>query len=74
MRWPEKKFRDDWRAKSVKEALKTDWQATWRNWFRREIERIKEHQEKLAVFTSRFIFAATPNQHSSKQYPKPTTP
>ncbi|WP_019222740.1 YdaU family protein [Bartonella rattaustraliani] len=52
-RWQEKKFRDYWCAKSGKEALKTDWQATWRNWFRREIERIKEHQEKLAVFTSR---------------------
>ncbi|CAF26608.1 YdaU family protein [Bartonella quintana] len=51
-RWQEKKFRDYWHAKSGKEALKVDWQATWRNWFRREIERIKEHQEKLAVFSS----------------------
>ncbi|UTO28166.1 YdaU family protein [Bartonella harrusi] len=49
-RWQEKKFRDYWHAKSGKEALKVDWQATWRNWFRREIERIKEHQEKLAIF------------------------
>ncbi|WP_455476875.1 YdaU family protein [Bartonella sp. B41] len=52
-RWQEKKFRDYWHAKSGKEALKTDWQATWRNWFRREIERIKENQERLAAFSSR---------------------
>ncbi|WP_156851456.1 YdaU family protein [Bartonella refiksaydamii] len=51
-RWQEKKFRDYWHAKSGKEALKVDWQATWRNWFRREIERIKEQQEKLAIFSS----------------------
>ncbi|UNE53920.1 YdaU family protein [Bartonella machadoae] len=50
-RWQEKKFRDYWQAKSGKEALKVDWQATWRNWFRREIERIKEHQERLAIFS-----------------------
>ncbi|WP_208436961.1 YdaU family protein [Bartonella taylorii] len=51
-RWQEKKFRDYWHAKSGKEALKVDWQATWRNWFRREIERIKEQQEKLATFSA----------------------
>ncbi|GAA5110720.1 hypothetical protein GCM10023261_14600 [Bartonella jaculi] len=51
-RWQEKKFRDYWRAKSGKEALKVDWQATWRNWFRREIERIKEHQARLAIFSA----------------------
>ncbi|OPB34954.1 YdaU family protein [Bartonella taylorii] len=50
--WQEKKFRDYWHAKSGKEALKVDWQATWRNWFRREIERIKEQQEKLATFSA----------------------
>ncbi|EJF83743.1 Uncharacterized protein conserved in bacteria [Candidatus Bartonella washoeensis] len=51
-RWQEKKFRDYWHAKSGKEALKVDWQATWRNWFRREIERIKEHQERLRTFSA----------------------
>lgn len=51
-RWQEKKFRDYWHAKSGKEALKVDWQATWRNWFRREIERIKEQQEKLSIFSA----------------------
>ncbi|MET3589884.1 uncharacterized protein YdaU (DUF1376 family) [Bartonella silvatica] len=50
--WQERKFRDYWHAKSGKEAFKVDWQATWRNWFRREIERLKEHQEKLAVLSS----------------------
>ncbi|WP_455479231.1 YdaU family protein [Bartonella sp. B23] len=50
--WQEKKFRDYWHAKSGKEALKVDWQATWRNWFRREIERIKKHQERLSVFST----------------------
>ncbi len=51
-RWQEKKFRDYWHAKSGKEALKVDWQATWRNWFRREIERIKEQQKKSTNFSA----------------------
>lgn len=29
-------FRDYWRAKAGKDALKADWEATWRNWCRRE--------------------------------------
>lgn len=29
------KFRDHWSAKSGKDATKTDWLATWRNWIRR---------------------------------------
>ncbi|WP_455477987.1 YdaU family protein [Bartonella sp. B10] len=53
--WQEKKFRDYWQAKSGKEALKADWQATWRNWFRREIERIKENQERLAILPSHSV-------------------
>lgn len=32
------KFRDYWVAKSGKDATKTDWEATWRNWVRRELE------------------------------------
>ncbi|MCZ2203698.1 YdaU family protein [Bartonella sp. A05] len=51
-RWQEKKFRDYWQAKSGKEALKVDWQATWRNWFRREIERLRDTREKLSVFSA----------------------
>lgn len=30
------KFRDYWISKPGKDALKTDWSATWRNWVRRE--------------------------------------
>lgn len=45
-RWQEKKFRDYWKAKGGKDAVKIDWSATWRNWCRREIERLREHREK----------------------------
>jgi hypothetical protein len=31
-------FRDYWLAKSGKDAMKNDWQATWRNWVRRSKE------------------------------------
>ena len=31
------KFADHWRAKAGKDACKTDWQATWRNWCRSDI-------------------------------------
>ncbi len=43
--WQAKKFRDYWQAKSGKEALKADWQATWRNWFRHEIERQEQQKQ-----------------------------
>ncbi len=33
------KFRDFWVAKAGKDGRKTDWEATWRNWIRRELER-----------------------------------
>lgn len=32
------KFRDFWIAKSGKDATKTDWSATWRNWMRKFID------------------------------------
>ncbi len=32
------KFRDYWIAKSGKDATKTDWLATWRNWIRNDLE------------------------------------
>jgi hypothetical protein len=32
------KFSDYWKAKAGKDARKTDWQATWRNWLRRASE------------------------------------
>ncbi|WP_375622798.1 MULTISPECIES: YdaU family protein [unclassified Bartonella] len=51
--WQAKKFRDYWQAKSGKEALKVDWQATWRNWFRREIERQEQQKQgSSSSFTS----------------------
>lgn len=34
------KFRDYWAAKSGQGAIKTDWQATWRNWVRSAVERM----------------------------------
>ncbi|WP_175869492.1 YdaU family protein [Bartonella gabonensis] len=47
--WQAKKFRDYWQAKSGKEALKADWQATWRNWFRREIERQEQQKQQGGI-------------------------
>lgn len=32
------RFRDYWLGKSGKDATKTDWQATWRNWVRKAME------------------------------------
>jgi hypothetical protein len=37
-RYETEKFRDFWIGKSGKDATKTDWGATWRNWMRRAIE------------------------------------
>jgi len=31
------KFRDHWHAKAGKDARKTDWEATWRNWVRNDL-------------------------------------
>ncbi|WP_332065734.1 YdaU family protein [Bartonella sp. CB189] len=64
-RWQEKKFRDYWRAKSGKEALKADWQATWRNWVRREIERLKDHQERQVFFPSHSSLSQNCNNDDS---------
>lgn len=38
------KFRDYWNAKTGKDATKHDWQATWRNWVRRVIEKLEERK------------------------------
>ena len=32
------RFRDHWCAKAGKDGVKLDWEATWRNWIRRDIE------------------------------------
>lgn len=36
-------FRDYWRAKPGKDGRKSDWPATWRNWCRKDAERIPRH-------------------------------
>ncbi len=36
------KFRDFWNARAGKDARKTDWQATWRNWVRKAIEDLQK--------------------------------
>lgn len=54
------KFADYWRGKGGKDARKTDWQATWRNWWRRDIDDRKnrtngskadERQNTIAALT-----------------------
>lgn len=37
------RFRDYWTAKAGADACKTDWTATWRNWCRREAERMPQN-------------------------------
>ncbi|CBI76874.1 conserved protein of unknown function [Bartonella clarridgeiae 73] len=63
--WQEKKFRDYWQAKSGKEAMKVDWSATWRNWYRREIERLKENDKRLSVLSSAAFSARSTSALSS---------
>ncbi|WP_156850797.1 DUF1376 domain-containing protein [Bartonella refiksaydamii] len=36
------KFRDFWKARAGKDARKTDWKATWRNWVRKAIENLEK--------------------------------
>lgn len=40
-------FRDFWHAKAGKDAAKLDWSATWRNWCRREAERLPTAKNAL---------------------------
>lgn len=35
------KFRDHWRGQSGQRGVKADWAATWRNWVRNAVERLK---------------------------------
>ncbi|MDD9333336.1 MAG: hypothetical protein PV354_06640, partial [Bartonella sp.] len=70
--WQEKKFRDYWQAKSGKEAKKVDWSATWRNWYRREIERLQENDRRLSVLSSVALSAHSAstlsNDHEERLY------
>jgi hypothetical protein len=43
------KFRDYWLAKSGRDATKTDWRRTWRNWIRGELGRTPARQRLRAV-------------------------
>ncbi|MCL6229222.1 YdaU family protein [Bartonella bilalgolemii] len=65
--WQEKKFRDYWQAKSGKEAKKVDWSATWRNWYRREIERLQENDKRLSVLSSVALSARSTTALSNAQ-------
>lgn len=65
------KFRDYWRARAGKDALKADWPATWRNWIRRSLESPPGRQAKpppgrdnLADYLNR-NFAPMENFHDS---------
>ncbi|WP_156353154.1 MULTISPECIES: hypothetical protein [unclassified Sphingomonas] len=40
------KFRDFWAAKAGAGGVKSDWQATWRNWLRQADERIPKHANR----------------------------
>lgn len=39
-------FKDHWKAKSGKDAIKKDWSAAWRNWLRKDIEFRGEPHER----------------------------
>lgn len=62
------KFRDYWIAKAGKDGRKADWEATWRNWIRRDVEGRKKappvqspHAAMLAKF-GRKAPAAAPSK------------
>jgi len=43
------RFRDYWRAKS-KDAARSDWPATWRNWVRGEVQKIRQREENRKFY------------------------
>lgn len=43
------KFADYWRAKPGKDASKSDWLATWRNWWRRELDYAQSDPRRAAA-------------------------
>lgn len=46
------KFKDYWTAKAGKMAIKTNWQATWRNWIRSTLER-KNNELQAKKYTNK---------------------
>lgn len=47
------KFRDFWVAKPGKDGRKSDWEATWRNWIRRELERQPAAPQRRSIHDQR---------------------
>lgn len=56
------KFVDYWHGKSGRDATKTDWPATWRNWMRREQEKVASRQRGPATGA---------NRHTSQRHDNP---
>lgn len=48
-RWA-RKFEDYWKAANGTNARKLDWQATWRNWVRREMDSKPRAAESAGMF------------------------
>ena len=40
------RFKDYWHSKPGREALKTDWAATWRNWIRKAVDSMPAHRKQ----------------------------
>lgn len=55
------KFVDYWRGRSGKDATKTDWPATWRNWMRKAHEDIRRQRGP----------ATGANRHTSQRHDNP---
>ena len=53
------KFCDHWRSASGQNARKVDWDATWRNWCRREADTRKPQQNGSASITDRLTWRPT---------------
>jgi len=49
-RFEVERFRDYWRARSGKDATKSDWPATWRYWVRGEVQKIKNREENRKFY------------------------
>lgn len=49
LRFEFEKFKDYWKAKTGKDAVKKDWQATWRNWIRNCLERRKQNSKPTTI-------------------------
>lgn len=53
VRFQFRKFRDYWIAKAGKDAIKLDWFAVWRTWWRREYEHALKDPRKAAAMAER---------------------